>query len=199
MKLIVYSASQSFKQFLNSHTELAFEHCAELHAPSVDQNCIHLLHISTLGQPGYAWLKQFTLGRPIKVGICSDLPNISEMLECVQLGAKAYCNSYMTPILFNQMIQLLNNNQSWFPPHMLEQTFKLAHQAANPAQTSNSLEPLTAREKQIALAVAEGKSNKQIASQFGISDRTVKTHLTNIFRKLDLKDRVALVLYLKAS
>jgi len=199
MKLIAYSASQSFKQFLNGHSNLAFEHCSKLHPPSLDQECIHLLHISTMGQPCYSWLKQFTSKSPIKVGICSDLPNIREMLECVQSGAKAYCNSYMASVHFYQMIQLLDDGQSWFPPQMLEQTFKLAHKAANPAIFNNSLEHLTAREKEIALAVAAGKSNIQIASQFKIAEQTVKTHLTNIFKKLELKDRVALVLYLKAS
>jgi DNA-binding NarL/FixJ family response regulator len=152
-----------------------------------------------MGQPCYSWLKQFTSKSPIKVGICSDLPNIREMLECVQSGAKAYCNSYMASVHFYQMIQLLDDGQSWFPPQMLEQTFKLAHKAANPAIFNNSLEHLTAREKEIALAVAAGKSNIQIASQFKIAEQTVKTHLTNIFKKLELKDRVALVLYLKAS
>ena len=105
----------------------------------------------------------------------------------------------MTSVHFNQMIQLLDNGQSWFPPQMLEQTFKLAHQTVNLSRQHSSLESLTAREKEIAMAVAEGNSNKQIAGKFAISERTVKTHLTNIFKKLELKDRVALVLHLKPS
>lgn len=199
MKLIVFSASQSFKQFIDGHSDISFEHCSELVTPSPDKRCIHLLHISTMGQPSYAWLKKFIKTSSIKVGVCSDLPNIREMLECVQLGAKAYCNSYMTSVHFNQMIQLLDNGQSWFPPQMLEQTFKLAHQTVNLSRQHSSLESLTAREKEIAMAVAEGNSNKQIAGKFAISERTVKTHLTNIFKKLELKDRVALVLHLKPS
>jgi DNA-binding NarL/FixJ family response regulator len=97
------------------------------------------------------------------------------------------------------MLQLLENGQSWFPPQMLDETFKLAQQAANPDQNLEQLDILTDREKDIALAVSEGKSNRQIADLYEISEPTVKTHLTNIFKKLELKDRVGLVLYLKQA
>ncbi len=125
------------------------------------------------------------------------MPNIREMLECVRLGAKAYCNSHMAAVHYQQMFGLLENGQSWFPPRMLEETFKLAQQAVKPEPDSSSLNMLTNREKEIALAVADGKSNRQIADFLEISEPTVKTHLSSIFKKLDLKDRVGLVLYLK--
>ncbi len=51
---------------------------------------------------------------------------------------------------------------------------------------------LTGRELELARAVAEGLSNKAIAKQFGISVRTVTTHLTNAFRKLDVSNRTEL-------
>ena len=82
---------------------------------------------------------------------------------------------------------------------MLDETFKLAQQVVKPAPDQKPLDMLTEREKDIALAVGEGKSNRQIADLYEISEPTVKTHLTNIFKKLDLKDRVGLVLYLKQA
>ena len=127
------------------------------------------------------------------------MPNIREMLECVRLGAKAYCNSHMAALHYRQMLQLLDQGQSWFPPQMLEETFKLAQQAVKPAPAEKPLEMLTEREKDIALAVADGKSNRQIADLYEISEPTVKTHLSNIFKKLELRDRVGLVLYLKQA
>jgi two-component system nitrate/nitrite response regulator NarL len=127
------------------------------------------------------------------------VPNIREMLECVRLGTKAYCNSHMATLHYHQMLQLLASGQSWFPPQMLNETFRLAQQAVKPALDQQQLEILTAREKDIAEAVAEGKSNRQIADLYDISEPTVKTHLSNIFKKLELKDRVGLVLYLKQA
>lgn len=199
MKLIVFSVSSSFEQFLKRHLDIAFECRSELQAPSEDPEQLYLLHISGMDLECYEWLLKHVSGKPIRVGVCSDLPNIHEMLECVRLGAKAYCNSHMASLHYHQMLQLVENGQSWFPPQMLDETFRLAQQAASPSRSQEQLKILTAREKDIALAVGEGKSNRQIADLFDISEPTVKSHLTNIFKKLELKDRVGLVLYLKQA
>ena len=199
MKLIVYSVSRSFDQFLQHHLDIAFEYRRELQVPSDNPEHLYLMHISGMKLECYEWLLKHVSGKPLRIGVCSDLPNIREMLECVRLGAKAYCNSHMATLHYHQMLQLVENGQSWFPPQMLDETFRLAQQAANPAENQEQLEKLTAREKDIALAVGEGKSNRQIADFFDISEPTVKSHLTSIFKKLDLKDRVGLVLYLKQA
>jgi DNA-binding NarL/FixJ family response regulator len=53
---------------------------------------------------------------------------------------------------------------------------------------------LTQREAQIALLVSDGNTNKQIAHRLDITERTVKAHLTQIFRKLGISDRFMLAL-----
>lgn len=199
MKLIVYSISPSFEQFLTSNLETGFEFRTRLQTPSDDPELLYLLHISGMELDCYEWLLKHVSGKPIRVAVCSDLPDIREMLECVRLGTKAYCNSHMAALHYRQMLQLLAQDQSWFPPQMLDETFRLAQQAANRTPNPIALEMLTEREKDIALAVGDGKSNRQIADLYDISEPTVKTHLTNIFKKLELKDRVGLVLYLKQA
>jgi DNA-binding NarL/FixJ family response regulator len=62
-----------------------------------------------------------------------------------------------------------------------------------------SREPLTARERQVAEAIARGLTNKQIAHEFGISAETVKRHLASIYGKLALRGRVALAIYVVRS
>ena len=199
MKLIVYSAARSFDRFLQGHLDIAFEYSRELQVPSDDTERLYLIHVTGMELECYEWLLKHVSGKPLRVGVCSDLPNIHEMLECVRLGAKAYCNSHMAALHYHQMLRLLENDQSWFSPQMLDAAFKLAQQAVNPSGQQKQLEVLTARERDIAFAVGEGKSNRQIADLFEISEVTVKSHLTKIFRKLELKDRVGLVLYLKQS
>ena len=54
---------------------------------------------------------------------------------------------------------------------------------------------LTPRERDVLSQVANGLSNKEIGGQLGISERTVKTHITNIFSKLELSDRTQAALY----
>jgi RNA polymerase sigma factor (sigma-70 family) len=55
--------------------------------------------------------------------------------------------------------------------------------------------PLTPREVEILDCVARGNSNKEIASILGISDQTVKNHITSILRKLQVNDRTQAVIY----
>ncbi|MFP4017481.1 MAG: LuxR C-terminal-related transcriptional regulator, partial [Halanaerobiales bacterium] len=51
------------------------------------------------------------------------------------------------------------------------------------------IEPLTSREKDVLAELANGHTNKEIGKRLFISDKTVKTHVSNILRKLDVKDR----------
>jgi DNA-binding NarL/FixJ family response regulator len=70
---------------------------------------------------------------------------------------------------------------------------------ATPTPNSEFVEPLTARERQIAEAVSRGLSNKQIGVEFGISAETVKRHLASIYGKLALPGRVALAIHVVTS
>jgi len=56
-------------------------------------------------------------------------------------------------------------------------------------------EELTAREMEILLLMAEGKSNQEIADQLFIALKTVKTHVSNILSKLQVQDRTQAVIY----
>jgi DNA-binding NarL/FixJ family response regulator len=61
------------------------------------------------------------------------------------------------------------------------------------------IEHLTARERQVADAIARGLSNKQIGAEFGISAETVKRHLASIYSKLAIPGRVALAVHVVRS
>jgi DNA-binding NarL/FixJ family response regulator len=61
------------------------------------------------------------------------------------------------------------------------------------------LADLTQREREIATLIGIGESNKQIARRLTITERTVKAHLTEIFRKLGIGDRLRLALRVTAA
>jgi NarL family two-component system response regulator LiaR len=62
-------------------------------------------------------------------------------------------------------------------------------------ETTAPASDLTDRELEVIRAVAQGKSNQEIAQQFFISEKTVKTHVGHILAKLDLKDRTQLAIF----
>ena len=196
MQLIVFTKSDSFKNYIAGLPGLSVDFYSQWASFSgTNQDC--LVHHSTMGLETEEWVKNQVLHEGRNVGVCSDQPNINDMLQFVKLGAHAYCNSFMRTAHYLQLIRMLSQGQSWFPPEMMVQTFELAHRAVHGRNIELLLKPLTTREKDIASAVSEGLSNKEIASKVSIAEPTVKTHLTNIFKKLQLKDRVELVLYLK--
>ena len=55
--------------------------------------------------------------------------------------------------------------------------------------------PLTDQEREVLQLIAQGRSNKEIATELKISERTVKTNVSNIFGKLELTDRTQVALY----
>jgi DNA-binding NarL/FixJ family response regulator len=55
---------------------------------------------------------------------------------------------------------------------------------------------LTAREQEVALLVASGRTNRQIANRLRVSERTVETHLGNVYRKVGVSSRVMLAMLL---
>lgn len=197
MTLLVYTNSASFKKHLSTQLPQGCDCVFSLPEISVNDQRLHLIHAPSFPGRVANWLKHEPMAKQGKLMVCADNPQIIEMLELVELGIKAYANSYMRAQHFEQMIDLVDRGQSWFPPAMLQDTFALARQAVTPPDTDTILAGLTDREKQTAVAVSNGLSNRAIADQFDISERTVKTHLTNIFKKLDISDRVALVLMLK--
>ena len=62
-----------------------------------------------------------------------------------------------------------------------------------PAEAAHSNVDLTPRETEILRALVDGQSNKQIAGQFWLSEQTIKYHLTNIYRKLQVSSRTEAV------
>lgn len=193
--LVVYSRSRSFEDHINSVVDCEFS-CRSTLSPAVAiPGNVYLVHARSFSRELSAWLET-SCKKGVVIAVADDNPRIEDMLTYSDIGVKGYFNAYMAAPHYAQMIRLLANGQSWFPPPLLSQVFALARAAIPNVM---SLEKLTKREREIALAVAKGKNNKLIANECEITERTVKSHLTHIFKKLDIKDRVSLVVYLNQA
>lgn len=196
MSLFVYSKSRSLERHLSSVIEGGITFRSALSPPVAAPGNVYLIHAASFVKELPRWL-EVSSKKGAVIGVVDENPLTAKLLSYTQTGALAYCNAYMSAPNYAQMVRLLSNGQSWFPPALLGEVFKLARSASEVSNAvSDPLEILTKREREIAVAVAEGKSNKLIATECDISERTVKSHLTHIFKKLEVKDRVALVIYL---
>ena len=125
----------------------------------------------------------------------SNEPSDTEGLLLFQRGVKGYINTFSTVERIKQALDTVQNGNVWLGQSVMQFMIK----ALQPEQIQRDRwkEQLTEREIQTAEKVLESKSNKEIAIELEITERTVKSHLHNIFEKLHVKDRLGLALAIK--
>jgi DNA-binding NarL/FixJ family response regulator len=124
-------------------------------------------------------------------------PTVAEGMVLLQGGVRGYCNRLAAPAVVDALLTTVLDGGVWAGRQVTDHLLALSMQRpATPPSTDHLLDKLTAREAEIARDVAEGRSNKAIAIDHGISERTVKAHLNSIFRKTGIRSRVQLALAL---
>ncbi|WDP89254.1 MAG: response regulator transcription factor [Desulfobacter sp.] len=127
----------------------------------------------------------------------SNVPEYEEAARLLRYGIRGYGNKYMQGENFRQALSVVASGQMWLIPSILNQFIQnMALPAGNTAggEGSRFWDQVSKREKEVAGLVAKGLSNQEIAEAMYVSLRTVKAHLTNIFRKTGCRDRMELAL-----
>lgn len=131
-------------------------------------------------------------------------PNFSNDEEwgLYKAGAKGCFNENMEPEQIQHAIEIVQQGELWIrrslTQFMLDELVTITQEKKNIEKAvSELLKNLTRREYEIAMLIGQGENNKQIARQLAITERTVKAHLTEIFRKLNITDRLKLALVVK--
>jgi len=137
--------------------------------------------------------------------IASVRPSDDEGMQAMFCGARGYCHAYAPAATWAQVLHAITTGSVWMGAslvaRLLRQVNALAHSSRNASEntfenTSHRWhhDALSEREHTIARRVAQGEANGKIAAALGISERTVKAHLTAIFEKLGVADRLQLAL-----
>ena len=129
--------------------------------------------------------------RPILLTAAADK---RETIEALQLGARGLVLKDSATALLHKCIRVVVSGEYWFGrdrmPDLVDALRQLhENPAATPAQT------LTRREVHVIAAVLNGATNRDISEQLGLSEQTVKNHLSHIFDKLGVSNRLELALY----
>ncbi len=140
-----------------------------------------------LGMEGHSLVDIASLAAqvPVIVVTASDIED--DLAEAIRSGARGIVLKRFAVKTLMEAIHAVRDGHMWMPPSVQAQVI------ASLQDTSRG--NLTVREREIIRHVALGRRNAEVAKDLAISEKTVKTHLVNIFHKLGVRDRVGLTLY----
>jgi DNA-binding NarL/FixJ family response regulator len=128
-----------------------------------------------------------SFARRVQVVVVTASQDPAEALAAIRAGARAVVFKRFAVETLVEALRTVREGHVWLPPALQsELTARL---------TEPDAKALTSREREIVRLVALGFQNSEIAQRLEIGDATVKTHLNNVFHKLEVRDRVALTLY----
>jgi len=133
----------------------------------------------------------------IQILALSDTPSFSEASQLLALGLKGYANTYIHKLHLEQAFDVISTGNVWLYPSLMQEVIYKA--TAEQLMSNAVLDKLTDRQRQTALLVKEGKTNKEIAQMLNITERTVKAHLSDIFERTGTTDRLSLALLLNSA
>ena len=146
-------------------------------------------------------LRQLVAKAPaVRVVVAAGVPDDREGLRAINEGARAYCHLFSVPETLQEVAVVVQHGGLWVGATLVARlaaaTWSLTASDASAQSLEDLQQLLSSRELEVAQAVARGLSNKEIAETLFISERTVKAHLGSTFEKLNVRDRVQLVLRL---
>jgi two-component system, NarL family, nitrate/nitrite response regulator NarL len=135
----------------------------------------------------------------VKVLILSIHTNKEFVLQIIRSGAQGYVLKDASPADLVRAIESVHNGGAFFSPDisqiMLDQY--LAEEGGG--EDASGSKKLTNREREVLAMIAEGQSNKEMASQLGVGVRTIETHRERVMNKLDIHSVAGLTKYAIAN
>ncbi|MEA3512733.1 MAG: response regulator transcription factor [Campylobacterota bacterium] len=121
-------------------------------------------------------------------------PKLAHGAYMIKKGFKSYIGKDTNKLIVKQAIDTVIDGNVWLYPQLMSYIIKHININNETTKKNDLLENLTTKEQQVASFVADGLSNKEIATKLDVQLVTVKKHIGSIFTKLHIKDRVALAI-----
>lgn len=149
-----------------------------------------ILDLMMPGIKGLDALSAFRRARPdLPVIVLSSSEDPRDVRKALAAGALGYVPKSSSQRILLSAIQLVMNGDLYVPPLVLKGRTNENASVSQPAAASRLEQPLTARQVEILRLLSEGLPNKSIANALGVSEKTVKAHVTMIFKTLNVDNR----------
>jgi NarL family two-component system response regulator LiaR len=133
-------------------------------------------------------------GLPTKIIALTSFSEDDKVFPAIQAGAASYLLKDVSPDDLVDAIRAVHHGEARLHPDIARKLMEQVSQKRSiPQETSR--EKLTEREREVIRLVAMGRNNREIALELFISEKTVKTHISNILGKLNLEHRTQLAIY----
>ena len=126
------------------------------------------------------------LSRKVKVLMLTVHNEVEYLLDALDNGANGYILKDSGSGELIKAIRAVYSGERYIQPNLIP---TLNARLLKREDDNDKTKEITRREKQILVNIALGRSNKDIAEEFDISERTVKNHITSLFKKIDVSDR----------
>ena len=158
---------------------------------------ILLLDLAMPKMPGMDALRELTgETTTTRTIVLTGLIDKQQILEALQLGARGVVLKDAVIDHLSACVRAVMQGQYWLEGRPVQNLVQVLHDlSAQTAPPPRNTFGLTSRELEVVGLITEGSTNKHIAQSFGISEETVKRHLTNIFNKLGVGTRLELALF----
>ena len=122
----------------------------------------------------------------VKVLILTVHNEVEYLLKAIDIGVDGYLLKDSESIELKKAIRTVMKGESYIQPKLVP---VLNNRLVARDIDKDKIDSLTGREKEVLIQVANGMFNKEIATTLNISERTVKNHISNIFKKIEVSDR----------
>ncbi|WP_075186172.1 response regulator transcription factor [Teredinibacter haidensis] len=199
--LFVSSAPQLLPNWKEAFSGSSFVCGLPTRFDAFDDALIFVDYMNLKSDEKRSWLERcLATGR--KVFVLSPTPNLHEAIDVIKAGAVGYGHTLSAPSRLQEMVLVVNHGGLWVGNKLLKRVMAGLGQSS---QQKNDPKKqgverfkgiLSQREIAVGQLVAHGATNAEISTALNIKERTVKAHISSIFSKLDVRNRVELALRL---
>ncbi len=126
-------------------------------------------------------------GLEVGVLILSMHDDPEYVLEAVRAGADGYVLKDVGPGELRGAVEAVRSGREYYVPHITKQLSVALREELEREHRRSRLDSLTQREREVLVRVADGRTNREIAEELGISPRTVETHRERVMAKLRIR------------
>jgi two-component system nitrate/nitrite response regulator NarL len=160
---------------------------------------IILLKLNPAGEPGLDVIsKLIETWKQARIILMTTTEDLQVCLQAIQEGVLGVVSMLQSPEVLWKAIEKVNAGEVWIERSMVARlltTTDIVHRSLAVNPEADRIQQLSNREREVVQLISRGLKNQQIANQLCISATTVGHHLTSIYSKLEVSDRLELLIF----